>query len=85
MSFSTFNWVDMGSFEAFRNRFEELTAGVSSHEFRLSALPQQGFWLFEQEDDEEILGGILFVVKDRLFAISQDVFRLVTDSFERMA
>lgn len=81
---ASLEFIDLGSVAAFKRRLALLQRRVSDRIFRFSEMEQHaGFWLFEDEDDDEILGGVLHVKGGRVYAISKDVEKLVGESFSR--
>ena len=81
---SSLQFIDLGPLKDFLIRFKALQDCVTDRWVRFQEMPGHGgFWLFEDEDDEEVVGGILHVNKGRVYAISQDVANLVKESFSR--
>ena len=82
---SEFKFIDMGSLKEFLEKLKQLNKRCENREFRFEEIENSsnGFWLFEEEDDDEILGGVLHVQKDRVYAISPDVQELVLAAFSR--
>lgn len=75
-------WIDMGVLSNFLRKIERLQSTDSPQQFRFS--PSFGdFWVFEVEDDEDILGGVLAVQEGRVYAISEDVYGFVTRTFAK--
>lgn len=70
----------MGLLSDFLASIERLQAESSTWNYRFEPA-SKGFWLLEAEDDEEILGGILYVQEERVYAISEDVERFVRELF----
>lgn len=81
---SSLQFIDLGPLKDFSKRFKALQDRVSNRLFRFSEMQEHaGFWLFEDEDDEEIVGGILQINGGHVYAISEDVANLVEESFSR--
>lgn len=81
---SPLSFIDLGPLSAFKRRLKALQARVSGRWFRFYEMEgHAGFWLFEDEDEEDIVGGVLHVSQGRVYAISRDVADLVSESFGR--
>lgn len=85
---SDYGWLqltDLGSLKQFLAEIARAQKRLSDRLFRFTEMDGTGgeFWLFEDEDDDEIVGAVLQVQADRVYALSQDVYRLVTDSLFR--
>jgi hypothetical protein len=75
---ASLEFIDIGSVVAFKRRLAALQGRVVDRIFRFSKMEKHaGFWLFEDEDDDEIVGGVLH-------AISKDVEKLVGESFAKV-
>jgi hypothetical protein len=72
----------MGLLEDFMSQIDVLGQRFSDREYRFKVL-NGDFWLFEEEDEDEIIGGIFQVNHGRVYAISRDVFDLVSKAFAR--
>jgi hypothetical protein len=73
------DWIEMGPLAEFVARIESRQADLEDRELRFG--PTSGhFWLFEDEDEEEIQGAILSVQNDSVYAISPAVVTLVENS-----
>ena len=82
-SFGGFQPIEMGLLEDFMNQVDILAQRFPDRDYRFKSLDKGDFWLFEDEDDEEIVGGIFQVTHGRVYAISRDVFDLVSKVFSR--
>jgi hypothetical protein len=79
-----FKLIDLGPINDFIKRLNALQESVKNRWIRFAEMQENsGFWLFEDENDDEIVGGILHVEQGRVYAISQDVANLVEESFAR--
>jgi hypothetical protein len=82
---ASLEFIDLGSVVAFKRRLAALQGRVVDRIFRFSKMEKHaGFWLFEDEDDDEIVGGVLHVKGGRVYAISKDVEKLVGESFAKV-
>lgn len=76
--------IDLGAVNEFSSRVEQLSDASEGRVYRFRPLEEVkagDFWVFEQEDDEEILGGLLQIEGQRVYAISQDVFNFIHNAF----
>lgn len=72
-------WIDMGTFNAFQKRVQILNRKSETRAYRFTR-SNGNFWLFEAENQDEILGAILHVQKGRVYAISEDVHAFVNQA-----
>src|SRR3989338_1553734 len=82
-SHGRFESIEMGLLEDFMSQVDILAQRFPDRDYRFKSLDKGDFWLFEEEDDEEIVGGIFQVTHGRVYAISRDVFDLVSKAFAR--
>ncbi len=79
------HFIDMGRFQDFEQKLQQVQGRFEDREFRFRAIKGTpgDFWVFEEEDEEMISGAILRVQEDRVYAISEDVYNLVSEAFSR--
>ncbi len=78
--------IDLGAVGTFKARITRLNKRIKGRSYKLRELVESdegSFWLFEAEDDDEILGGVLKMKKGRFYAISEDVLSLLDSEFAR--
>lgn len=87
-----FQLIDLGAFTAFQRKVTALDRAAEDREFRFRQLPEaaqetgqagEGFWVFEEENEDNVFGGILHVTAGRVYAISEDVYEFVRSAMER--
>lgn len=82
-----FQLIDLGAFTAFQRKVAALDRAAEDREFRFRQLQDAGqmagesFWVFEEEDEDNVFGGILHVTDGRVYAISEDVYEFVKGAF----
>jgi hypothetical protein len=78
--------IDLGRVASFKSRITRLNKRIKGRKYRFKKMSEGeegNFWLFEAEDDEEILGAVVKVQDGRVYAISEDVLNLVESEFAR--
>ena len=78
--------MDLGPLQEFMARVEVLRQRFEDRIYRFRPLYEVSddpFWVFEEEDDETLFGGILQVEKGQVYAISQDVYDFVSMALAR--
>lgn len=69
-------WIDLGKLKDFLGRIKKTQTMDSEYEYRFVEASDD-FWLLEAENEDEILGALLHVEEDRVYAISEDVASFV--------
>ena len=80
------NFIDLGRVASFKSRVTRLNKRIKGRKYRFRKMSQGeegNFWLFEAEDDDEILGAVVKIQDGRVYAISEDVLNLVEAEFAR--
>jgi len=77
--------IDLGPFKEFNSKIKRIQSRFKDRAYRFSKMlgVEGDFWVFEEEDDEEIIGGVLRVQEGRVYALSDDVYALVQNSLSR--
>lgn len=76
--------IDMGPLAEFSKKMKRLKQRFSDRVYRFRRLVGQGnFWIFEEEDEDDIYGAVLQVQAGRVYAISDDVYEAVNTALNR--
>lgn len=78
--------IEMGSLNQFIKKVAALQNNFSDRVYRfrpLDSTRRQPFWVFEEEDEDDLFGGVLQVQDGKVYAISRDVYDFVSTAFAR--
>lgn len=84
----SYELIDMGRLQDFIRSIESLSRLAENRSYRFNPMNDRDddpFWLFEEETNDEIQGAVLQVQRGRVYAISRDVFDLVSVALAQLA